>query len=72
MLLKISERCGERTNEGIKIKLRLTHNEIASMIGSTRQTVTSLMNTFRDEKSIEVQGREILIKDPKKLAEWVV
>jgi len=72
MLLKIGERCGMKTSEGIRIKLRLTHNEIASMIGSTRQTVTSLMNTFRDENCIAVDGREIIIKDPKKLAEWVV
>lgn len=72
MLLKIGERCGVSTNEGIRIKLRLTHSEIASMIGSTRQTVTSLMNTFRDENCIAVEGREIIIKDAKKLAEWVV
>ncbi|MDI6710937.1 MAG: Crp/Fnr family transcriptional regulator [Thermoanaerobacterales bacterium] len=72
MLLKIGERCGVKTNEGIRIKLKLTHNEIASMIGSTRQTVTSLMNTFRDENCIAVDGREIVIKDSKKLAEWVV
>jgi len=72
MLLKISERCGIKTNEGIKIKLKLTHSDIASMIGSTRQTVTSVMNTFRNQQCIEVQGREIVIKDPKKLAEWVV
>lgn len=72
MLLKIGERCGDKTDEGIKLKLKLTHNEIASMIGSTRQTVTSLMNTFRDENCITVEDREIVITDPKKLAEWVV
>ncbi|MEW6173569.1 MAG: helix-turn-helix domain-containing protein, partial [Bacillota bacterium] len=44
----------------------------AGMIGTTRQTVTSLLNTFRREKSIEFQGREIKILDPKKLANWVV
>lgn len=72
MLLKISERCGTRTKEGIKIKLKLTHGDIASMIGSTRQTVTSIMNTFRNQQCIEIQGREIVIKDPAKLSEWVI
>lgn len=71
LLLRISERCGIKTNEGIKIKLQLTHSDIASMIGSTRQTVTSIMNTFRSHQCIDVQGREIVIKDPEKLAEWV-
>ncbi|MEW5786196.1 MAG: Crp/Fnr family transcriptional regulator [Bacillota bacterium] len=72
LLLKISERCGIPDNGGMKIKLRLTHEDIAGMIGTTRQTVTSLLNTFRREKSIEFQGREIKILDPKKLANWVV
>lgn len=72
LLLRISERCGIDTDEGTRIKLRLTHSDIASMIGVTRQTVTSLLNTFRDEHSIDVRGREIIIKDPKKLASWVV
>lgn len=71
MLLKISEECGVKTNEGVKIKLQLTHNDIASMIGSTRQTVTSIMNMFRNKECILVQDREIVIKDSKKLAEWV-
>lgn len=72
LLLKISERCGTRTNEGIKIELKLTHSDIASMIGSTRQTVTSVMNGLRHQQCIDVQGREIVIKDPQKLAEWVI
>jgi len=71
-LLKVGERCGIPTEEGTKIKLNLTHNEIASMIGTSRQTVTALLNTFRQEKSITVDGRNIVITDPKKLASWVV
>ncbi|MGQ9497076.1 MAG: helix-turn-helix domain-containing protein [Desulfotomaculales bacterium] len=42
------------------------------MIGTSRQTVTALLNTFRQEKSITVDGRNIVITDPKKLANWVV
>ncbi|RPF46929.1 CRP-like cAMP-binding protein [Thermodesulfitimonas autotrophica] len=72
LLLKIGERCGIEEEDGIKIKLRLTHEEIAGMIGTTRQTVTSLLNTFKKEKSINLEGREIKILDPKKLASWIV
>ncbi len=70
-LLKVSDSCGIPTNSGTKIKLPLTHNELASMIGASRQTVTVLLNTFRQENSITVDGREIVITDPKKLAAWV-
>jgi len=72
LLLKISERCGIPESDGVTIKLRLTHEDIAAMIGTTRQTVTSLLNTFKREKSIEFQGRGIKILDPKKLTSWVV
>lgn len=72
MLLKISERCGSESKHGIKINMPLTHEEIASMVGTSRQTVTSLMNTFKQEKSISQEGREINILNPDKLSRWIV
>jgi len=72
MLLKIGERCGVESKHGIKINMPLTHEEIASMVGTSRQTVTSLLNTFKQEKSIAQEGREIKILNPDKLARWIV
>jgi hypothetical protein len=40
---------GEETEEGRIIKVRLTHQEIAEMIGSTRVTVTRLLQKFQSE-----------------------
>lgn len=70
-LLKVGDNCGIPTPEGVKIKLPLTHNELASMIGTSRQTVTTLLAAFRQENSIAVDGRMIVITDPRKLAAWV-
>ena len=72
MLLKIGDRCGIQTNTGVRLNLQLTHEEIANMVGTSRQTVTSLLNTFKQEKSIITEGREIKILDPDKLSKWVV
>lgn len=72
MLLKIGDRCGIQTKNGLKLNLQLTHEEIANMVGTSRQTVTSLLNTFKQEKSIITEGREIKILDPDKLSRWVV
>jgi len=69
MLLKFGEAHGIKTEKGVRIGIPLTCGEIASMIGSTRQTVTALLNAFRDEGLIEAGGREIIIRDPAKLAE---
>lgn len=72
MLLKIGERCGVETGGSIKLNLQLTHEEIANMVGTSRQTVTSLLNTFKQEKSIAYDGRGITIVNPDKLAKWIM
>jgi CRP/FNR family transcriptional regulator, cyclic AMP receptor protein len=72
LLLKMSERAGVETEAGTKIILRLTHEEIACMIGTSRQTVTSLLNTFKQENSIFIEGREMYILDSDKLMKWIV
>ncbi|WP_027717742.1 Crp/Fnr family transcriptional regulator [Desulfovirgula thermocuniculi] len=71
-LLKVGERCGVKTRDGIKIDLLLTHEELASMVGASRQTVTTLLNTFKQEKSIAYEGRFIKIIDPERLARWIM
>jgi len=72
MLMKMGDRCGKQTKNGIILDVQLTHEEIASMVGTSRQTVTSLLNTFKQEKSIAYEGRTIRILDPDKLSKWVV
>ncbi|MEW5952910.1 MAG: Crp/Fnr family transcriptional regulator [Bacillota bacterium] len=72
ILLRMAQRCGEPTDNGIRINLNLTHEELAGMIGASRQTVTSLISQLREEKSISVKGRQIRIIDPKKLSGWTV
>jgi len=71
MLLKMGERCGEESKSGIMLNLQLTHEELANMVGTSRQTVTSLLNTFKTEKSIIYEGRGIRILDPDKLSKWI-
>lgn len=71
LLLKMGERNGHTSSDGIQVNLRLTHEEIASMIGTTRQTVTQTLNLFKKEKSIKTRGRMIIILDCRKLARWI-
>ncbi|MBO8138489.1 MAG: Crp/Fnr family transcriptional regulator [Desulfotomaculum sp.] len=71
LLLKVSELAGVTTEKGIKIDLRLTHEEMANMIGTSRQTVTSTLNNFKQEGSINMEGREIYIINKDKLLKWI-
>src|SRR5271166_1137390 len=47
----------------IRIKLTLTHEEIAQMIGSARETVTRLLADFRKKQLLQVMGSTLVIKN---------
>ena len=47
----------------VRIKLTLTHEEIAQMIGSSRETVTRLLADFRKKQLVQVIGSTLLIKN---------
>ncbi len=53
----------------ITINNFLTHADIASLIGSTRQTVTTLINKLEDEKLLVFGRKEIVIPSLKRLTE---
>jgi len=47
----------------VRIKLTLTHEEIAQMIGSSRETVTRLLADFRKKQILQVMGSTLVIKN---------
>ncbi len=55
----------EGTNENNEITLKnyLTHQDIASLICSTRQTVTSLLNDLKENGTLDYSRNEIIIKN---------
>ena len=44
--------------------LRITHQEIASLIGSTRETTTAVLHGLREEGIIEIANRRLKVLDP--------
>lgn len=66
LLLKTAE---ER--ESSRFNFGLTHQDIAGMIGTSRETVTRVLADFRRTGCIKVEGEEIVISNPKKLREWM-
>lgn len=75
LLLKLASCCGQAAPQlipqGIKLGIRLSHREIAEMIGTSRQTVTSILNAMVREKAIDVQYKEIIVLDREKLERWL-
>jgi CRP/FNR family transcriptional regulator len=61
LLLDWCDAGGEETARGTRLKVLLTHEEIAQMIGTTRETVTRLLSDFKRKKIIDVKGSTVFI-----------
>jgi len=49
--------------------VRLTHQELASMVASTREAVSKVMSSFQREGFIEMKNRKIVLVNKEVLAE---
>jgi CRP/FNR family transcriptional regulator len=63
----VEQRLGKDTPEGFCIPNYLTHEDIANLIGSTRQTVTTMINELESEKILSYDRHQICFLDVKKL-----
>lgn len=68
LLAEFSERYGVLEDGGVLIDIPLPHREIASIVGSTRESITVRLNAMRREGTIDFVNRKILVKRPKSLA----
>ena len=62
LLSNLGERFGEATGSGTLIDMRLTHQDLANMIVSTREAVSKVMSEFQRDGVIEVSSRRIIIR----------
>jgi len=54
---------GKETSQGIRMNLALTHEEIAQVVGVSRETVTRTLTDLRQKMLISVKGPTVLIRD---------
>ncbi len=71
LLLDWCDRGGETTPKGVRLKVLLTHEEIAQMIGTTRETVTRILSDLKRRKIIEVKGSTVMVLEKDALKDMV-
>ena len=59
------------SNGSYQIKLTLTHEEIAEMIGTTRETVSRLFSDFKRKQLLQVKGSTLVIRNKPALEKLV-
>jgi len=66
-IYELAQKHGIRDAHGIIIDLKITHQELAEMVGTSRETVTRALTRLREENIIEVEDRRITLLDAKAL-----
>lgn len=65
---RLAEKFGEDVPEGRRIGLRLTQTDLAQLIGSTRETTSTIFNEFRRQGLLDNDGHHVIVCDPDELA----
>ena len=70
LLLRLHARYGRPLETGgFLLDLPLTHQEMADMIGTTRQSVSSAVTHFRQQGLLTTTGHRFCLTDPERLVE---
>ena len=65
-LLELAEKFGVRDSRGTLLTIKLTHADLAELVGASRQRTTEQLNDFERERVIIREGRRLIIV-PEKL-----
>ena len=63
LLLELSVRNGEAAKAQPRIRLALTHDEMAQMIGTSRETVTGMFADLTKHQIVEKKGSTLRIRN---------
>jgi len=66
-LVDLSSRFGVKTSRGTLIEARLTQQELAEMIGTTRETLAHTLADFRKRGLLDTEKQQVLIRDAEQL-----
>jgi CRP/FNR family transcriptional regulator, cyclic AMP receptor protein len=63
LLLNLGMEYGVEDSRGTLVAIKITHQEMANLIGSTRETVSLTLSQFKRQGLITMDGRKIIVID---------
>lgn len=69
LILRLSARYGRRVGREVFLAIPLTHQEIADMVGTSRQSVTSALSTLKRQGVLSIDNHRIHIESEELLNE---
>lgn len=68
MLVKLAQDQGRKTDRGIEFLLPASHQELANQLGTVRELISRNLMRLQAEGLLNVEGRQIVVKDIKGLS----
>jgi CRP-like cAMP-binding protein len=68
LLLELAEQYGVRTAAGVALKVKMSHQDLADVIGASRESVTLRLGELQAEGWLSIAKRTITIRDLDRLA----
>jgi len=68
LLLELAEQYGQPTAEGVRLGIKLSHQDLANVIGSTRESVTIALGQLQADGELHLGRQKIVIRDLARLA----
>lgn len=62
-MIRLTNTYGVETEEGIRLNIDLTNNELANFGGTTREGVNRIISELKQKNVIETNGKKITIKN---------
>ena len=69
-LLEISKEYGVKDADGILLTLKLSQQELGSLVGLSRESVNLCLSDFKRQGLVESSGRTLRLLNPEKLGEY--
>src|SRR5580765_909198 len=66
-LLRLAQKEGRKTADGLEVTLPVSNQELASQIGTVRELVSRNLSRLQAEGSVRIEGRNVTIRDTKAL-----
>jgi CRP-like cAMP-binding protein len=63
LLLELGREYGKETDDGLQIDQKITHQEMANLIGSTRETISLTLAAFKRKELVQLFGRTVVLTD---------
>jgi CRP/FNR family transcriptional regulator len=67
-LLGLAEKFGVTDGDGVRVQHDLTQEELAQLVGASRETVNKALSEFANRGWLRLEGRTVLLLDTERLA----